>query len=331
MRAMSLEQPKPIDAHPLKLVDLPIPTTSPNEIRIKINTCGICHTDLHTVEGELDLPKFPIVPGHQIVGIVDSVGEKVTRFLPGDRVGVPWLYSTCGTCYYCKNGKENLCDSAKFTGLHTDGGYAEYMVVDENFAYPIPKNYSNIAAAPLLCGGVIGFRALRLSEIQPGERLGLFGFGASAHIAIQVAKHWGCEVYVFTRNKKNQELAQSFGAVWVGQSAEVPPFQLDSAIVFAPAGYLVLSALKALRKGGTLALAGIYMTPIPELDYPLLYQERTIRSVANNTRKDINDFLKLASDFPIQTKTTVFPLAQANIALQMLKQGQLTGAGVLEI
>lgn len=328
---MILRQPKPVDVHPLELVDLPNPEPSSNEIRIRIHACAICHTDLHIIEGELALPELPIIPGHQIVGTVDTIDAKVKQFKPGDRVGVPWLYSTCGVCYYCKKGLENLCDSAKFTGLHVNGGYAEYIVVSENFAYSIAQQFSDVEAAPLLCGGVIGFRALRLSELQPGGRLGIYGFGSSAHITIQVAKYWGCDVYVFTRSKQNQDLAKSLGAVWVGFSGEIPSIQLDSAIIFAPAGELVPLALKVIRKGGIVVLSGIYMTPIPEIEYSLLYHERTIRSVANSTRKDVETFLKIAADIPVKTKTTVFPLEQANTALLKLKQSQIIGTGVLRI
>lgn len=331
MQAMILNKPNPIDTEPLHLVELPTPEPDVNEIRIRINTCAICHTDLHIVEGELKLPILPIVPGHQIVGIVDGIGKQVTRFKPGDRVGVPWLYSTCGKCYYCKQGLENLCESAQFTGFHVNGGYSEYIVISENYAYSIPKRFSDIEAAPLLCGGVIGFRALRLSNLKPKERLGIFGFGSSAHISIQIAKYWDCEVSVFTRSKQNQEHAKSLGANWVGTAQDNPPAQVDSAIIFAPVGALVLSALNVLRKGGTLALAGIYMTPIPEIEYSLLYHERTVKSVANSTRNDVIDFLNVASDIPVKTKTTVFPLEHANIALYKLRRGQFTGTGVLQI
>jgi propanol-preferring alcohol dehydrogenase len=331
MKAMVLQQPKPAEENPLQLIDLPIPQPNPTEIRIKVHTCGVCHTDLHIVEGELPLPKLPIIPGHQVVGTVEAVGQKATRFTPGNRVGVPWLYSTCRTCFYCKHGKENLCDFAQFTGLHHDGGYAEYMVVSEDFVYPIPERFSDVAAAPLLCAGVIGYRALRLSEISSGGRLGIFGFGSSAHITLQVAKYRGCEIYVFTRSKLNQKLAAELGATWVGQSQDTPPQLIDSAIIFAPVGALVLDALRVLQKGGTIALAGIYMTPIPEIEYPLLYSERTIRSVANSTRNDVAEFLQLASAIPIQMKTTVFPFEQANLALQQMKHSQQSGAIVLQI
>jgi len=328
---MLLKNPRPIEENPLELREFPLPAPGPGEIRLQVRACGLCRTDLHTVEGELRLPKLPVIPGHQIVGVVESAGKNVTRFREGDRVGVPWLNSTCGSCDFCRRGNENLCDYARFTGYHVDGGYAQYTVVSDAFAYPMPPAFSDIEAAPLLCAGVIGFRALRLSEVRPGECLGLYGFGASAHIVIQVARHWGCEVYVFTRGEEHRQLARQLGAAWAGQAGDDPPGKLDSAIIFAPAGRLVLHALRVLRKGGTLALAGIYMSPIPEIDYALLYQERTIRSIANSTRQDALDMLRVAADLPIRTEVQVFPLEEANRALQLLKQGKIRGAGVLEI
>ncbi|KPL01039.1 MAG: alcohol dehydrogenase [candidate division Zixibacteria bacterium SM23_73_3] len=332
MLAMILKEPEVIEKNPLQIVELDKPKFKPDEILVKIKVCGICHTDLHTVEGELELPKKPLVPGHQVVGVVEETGDKVTRFNKGDRVGMAWLYSTCGKCKYCLERKENLCENVKFTGYHVDGGYAQYTVVSQDFAYPIPEGFSDQQAAPLLCAGIIGYRALRLSEIKPKGRLGLYGFGASAHVAIQVAIHWGCEVFVFTRSKEHRKLAEKLGAVWTGQAKDKAPKKLDSAIIFAPAGELVLDALNALDKGGTLALAGIYMTPIPQMDYvKYLYYERTTRSVANSTRKDGKELLELAAEIPIRTKTTSFPLKDANKALLLLKQSKIDGAGVLEI
>lgn len=329
---MILKEPEVIEKNPLQIVELDKPKFKPDEILVKIKVCGICHTDLHTVEGELELPKKPLVPGHQVVGVVEETGDKVTRFNKGDRVGMAWLYSTCGKCKYCLERKENLCENVKFTGYHVDGGYAQYTVVSQDFAYPIPEGFSDQQAAPLLCAGIIGYRALRLSEIKPKGRLGLYGFGASAHVAIQVAIHWGCEVFVFTRSKEHRKLAEKLGAVWTGQAKDKAPKKLDSAIIFAPAGELVLDALNALDKGGTLALAGIYMTPIPQMDYvKYLYYERTTRSVANSTRKDGKELLELAAEIPIRTKTTSFPLKDANKALLLLKQSKIDGAGVLEI
>ena len=329
---MQLKRPKRIEENPLELVKIAKPKIKPDDILVKIKVCGICHTDLHTVEGELKLPKKPLVPGHQVVGVVEEKGEKVTRLKKDDRVGVAWLYWTCGHCKYCLEGKENLCENALFTGYHVNGGYAQYTVVSQDFAYSIPQGFSDQQAAPLLCAGIIGYRALRLSQIKPKGRLGLFGFGASAHVAIQVAIHSECEVFVFTRSKEHQKLAKNLGAVWTGQAKDKSPKRLDSAIIFAPAGELVLDALKALDKGGTLALAGIYMTPIPQMDYTkYLYHERTVRSVANATREDGKELLKLAAEIPIQTKTTSFPLKEANKALLLLKQSKIDGAGVLMI
>jgi propanol-preferring alcohol dehydrogenase len=332
MLAMSLNEPDPVENNPLKLVDIETPRPGPNEILVRVQACGICHTDLHTVEGELDLPKKPVVPGHQVVGVVEKMGEGASRFKEGDLIGMAWLYSTCGKCSYCRKGKENLCENAKFTGYHVNGGYAQYTVIHEDFAYPIPEKFSAEQAAPLLCAGIIGYRALRLSEIKPEQRLGLYGFGASAHVAIQVAVHWGCKVYVFSRSKEHQKLAENLGAVWTGKSTEMPPEKLEGAIIFAPAGEMVLDALKALDKGGTLALAGIYMTAIPQMDYTEhLYYERTVRSVTASTRKDGGELLRIAAEIPIQTKTTSFPLQEANKALLLLKQGKINGAGVLRI
>jgi propanol-preferring alcohol dehydrogenase len=332
MLAMILKDQKEIEKNPLELVEMEKPEIKPDEILVKVKICGVCHTDLHEVEGELPLPKKPLIPGHQVVGMVEEVGEKVTRFKIGDRVGMAWLYSTCGKCKYCLAGKENLCESARFTGYHVDGGYAQYTAISQDFAYPIPDGFSDEQAAPLLCGGIIGYRALNLSEIKPKGVLGLYGFGNSAHVAIQVATFWGCEVLVFTRSKKHQSLAEELGASWVGTAKKAAPRKLDSAIIFAPAGELVLDALNALDKGGTLALAGIYITPIPEMDYEKhLYHERTVRSVANATRKDGEELLDLAAEIPIETTTTSFPLNDANRVLQLLKDSKIDGGGLLKI
>ena len=332
MKAMLLKGPRPIDKKPLVMAEMEKPSPGPKEIRLKILTCGICHTDLHVVEGELPPKKLPIIPGHQIVGTVEAIGKKVSRYKVSDRAGVAWLNFTCGKCEFCLKGKENLCEKARFTGYDVDGGYAEYTTVSEDFAYPIPELFSDIEAAPLLCAGVIGYRALRLSEIEKGGRLGLIGFGASAHIVIQIAKHWGCQVFVFTRSEEHRRLARELGADWTGKAEDDPPAKLHSAIIFAPAGKLVLDALRVLGRGGTLALAGIYMTPVPELDYQKhLYDEKTVRSVANSTRKDAEGLLKLAAEMPIRTEVQEFPLTEANRALLLLKQGKIQGAGVLRI
>jgi propanol-preferring alcohol dehydrogenase len=332
MKAMLLRKFAPIDQNPLELVELPNPEPGPEDILLRIKVCGVCHTDLHTVEGELPDVKLPIIPGHQVVGVVEKQGKDASRFKKGERVGVAWLYSSCSQCEYCSLEKENLCESARFTGYHVNGGYAEYIVVPEKFAYSIPGIFSDEEASPLLCAGIIGYRALRLSGIKPGQRLGLYGFGASAHVAIQVALHWGCEVYVFTRSEEHRKLAEKLGAVWTGTSKDDPPTNMDSSIIFAPAGELVLDALKVLDKGGTVALAGIYMTPIPEMDYvEYLYNERILRSVANATRKDGEELLKIAAEIPIKTTIQTFPFEEANKVLQRLKDGKITGAAVLKI
>lgn len=331
MRAVCLIRARSIEDQPLASVKLPAPVPGPGEIRLRVKACGLCRTDLHIIEGDLSLPTLPIVPGHQIVGIVDQIGEGVTHCQAGDRLGVPWLYSACGKCAFCRRDQENLCDNARFTGYHVNGGYAEFVVANEAFAYPLPPDISTVHAAPLLCAGVIGFRALRLSEIRPGGRLGLYGFGGSAHIAIQVAVHWGCEVLVFTRSEAHRTRARQLGAYWAGRVEDDPPGLLDSAVIFAPAGSLVREALRVLRRGGTIATAGITMTPIPELDYALLYQERTVRSVANSTRQDVRDLLRLAVEIPIRTEICAFPLEEANHALQLLKHSGFNGAGVLTI
>lgn len=331
MKALLLEKAGRIERNSLRAVDLPVPPLLPGEILVRIHVCGICHTDLHTVEGDIHPAKWPIVPGHQIVGTVTDRGAEANRFQLGDRVGVAWLQYTCGQCAFCRSGRENLCDKPLFTGFHRNGGYAEYTAVHEDFAYPIPRGFSDREAAPLLCAGIIGYRSLRRSEIKHGKRLGLYGFGASAHIAIQIAVHEGCDVYVFTRGAHHQVLASELGAAWVGKSEETPPVKMDSAIIFAPAGELVPVALKNLDKGGTLALGGIHMSTIPPLDYAdCLFDERTLRSVTANTRQDGMELMRLAEAIPIKTETSLFPLADANRALHMLKTGQINGAGILD-
>lgn len=328
---MQLHHSAPINTAPLRAVEVDPPQPGPGQVRLKIHTCGVCHTDLHVVEGDLALPRLPTIPGHQVVGVVDTVGEGVTLHQPGERLGVPWLYQTCGQCRYCRAGKENLCQQICFTGLHADGGFAEYMVADQRFAYPIPAVFSDVEAAPLLCAGVVGYRSLRLSRAQPGQRLGLYGFGASAHLMLQVARHWGCEVFVFTRGEPHRELARSLGAVWAGGAEDDPGASMDSSIIFAPAGALVPLALGRLDKGGTLALGGIHMSPIPEMPYDLLWHERTLQSVANSTRQDVLDFLQIAAEVPVKTEVEVFALDQANTALLRLKRGQINGAAVLRV
>jgi len=328
MKAQILRHPRPVEQSPLEAVDLPIPTPANDELLVRVHACGVCHTDLHTVEGEIP-GKLPIVPGHQIVGVVEMVGASVKEFRAGDRVGVPWVHHTCGECEFCRSDRENLCTHALFTGFHVDGGYAEYAVASAAFVVAIPDSFDDAHAAPLLCAGIIGYRALRLSNVRPQQTLGLYGFGASAHIAIQIARRWGCEVYVATRGAEHRRLAKELGATWVGRAEDLPNDTLHAAVMFAPAGTLVPEALRALRQGGTLALGGIYMTPIPEMKYELLYHERIVRSVANATRGDAQQLMQLAGQIPIQTDIQTFPLADANRALLALKRSEIHGAGVL--
>jgi propanol-preferring alcohol dehydrogenase len=331
MKACVLEKPAPIETNPLQWQDMPRPEPAKGEVRLRVRCCAVCRTDLHVIEGELPPRKSPVIPGHQIVGVVEKLGEGARRFPLGARVGIAWLHHTDGSCEYCLAGKENLCNHPEFTGYTVDGGYAEFVVGPEEFVYAIPGSFDDEQAAPLLCAGIIGFRSLRLSEIKPGGRLGLYGFGAAASIAIQVARHWGAEVYACTRDVRHQRLAMELGAAWAGGTVAEPPVELDSAIIFAPAGEIVPAALRALRKGGTLALGGIHMSPIPPLDYELLYGERVIRSVANNTRQDGADFLRVAAEIPIRTQIEVFDLKEANQVLGRLKNDAIRGAAVLKI
>ena len=329
---MVLTEPAPVETAPLQLLDLPIPEPGPGEIRLRVRCCGICRTDLHVVEGELPPQRHAVVPGHQVVGTVDRVGDGCGRFALGQRAGVAWLRTTCGVCERCRRGDENLCASARFTGYHADGGYAEYAVVNEGFAYELPDAIDDDAVAPLLCAGIIGYRALQRAAIRPGCRLGLYGFGASAHIALQVARHLGCRVFVMTRETRHRQLAETLGAEWTGDDAATPPEPLDSAVLFAPAGELVPVALAALDRGGTLALAGIYLSQIPPLDYERhLFYERNLRSVTANTRRDGAELLRLAAEIPIRPHTVPFRLEDANSALQQLKHDGFQGAGVLRI
>lgn len=331
MRAMQLNRPRPVEEGPLEEAQIRKPIPEAGDILLNVLACGVCHTDLHTVEGDLPLPKVPIVPGHQVVGIVEECGEGADRHAPGERVGVTWLFSSCGSCSYCLEGRENLCPRAQFTGYHANGGYAEYLTVPQSSAFRVPEVFQDAEATPLLCGGVIGYRALRLSEIRPGQKLGMFGFGNSAHVVIQIAVKRGCGVYVFTRSRNHQELARELGAVWVGTADESPPELMDASIIFAPAGSLVPRALERLERGGTLALAGITMTSIPEMDYDLIYGERTVRSVANTTRQDAEDLLREAAEIPIRTVVETFPLEEANRVLLMMKQSKLRGGAALVI
>jgi len=331
MKACLLRAPAAIETNPLEYADVATPQPKSGEVLVRVRACGVCRTDLHVIEGELPPRKSPVIPGHQVVGIVEKQGENTRRFTIGDRVGIAWLHRTDGSCEYCRSGAENLCDNPVFTGYSVDGGYAEYIVAPEDFIYALPAGFPDEQAAPLLCAGIIGFRSLRLSGIKAGGHLGFYGFGAAAHVAIQVARHWGVEVFASTRDVRHQKLAQELGAAWAGGTFDEPPKKLDAAIVFAPAGEIVPAALKALKKGGALILGGIHMSPIPSFSYDLLYQERAIRSVANNTRQDGEDFLRVAAEIPIRTRVQVFPLSEANRALNALKNDAIPGAAVLHI
>ena len=330
MRAMILQKPGPVSTSPLKRMEVEDPVPREDEILVKVTACGVCHTDLHIVEGDLRLPGLPLIPGHQIVGKVVDLGRKVEGFGIGDRVGVAWLYRACGSCSFCVAGRENLCPEAQFTGFHRNGGYADLVCAHGNFTYHLPQGFSDQQAAPLLCAGIIGFRALELTGVGAGDRLGLYGFGASAHVTIQIARHRGAEVYVFSRGREHRMLAEKLGAVWTGQVPDRPPDKLDASIVFAPAGELVPPALEALNRGGTLVLGGIHMSPVPVLDYERhLYYEKILRSVTANTRGDGQKLLELAAEIPIRTQVKTRPLAEANEALMDLKEGKIDGAGVL--
>ena len=331
MRAWVLQQSAPIETKPLKRVELPVPEPRAGELRLRVLVCAMCRTDLHIVEGDIPLPKLPITPGHQVVGIVDRAGEGVADSLLGARVGVPWLASTCGACSFCQAERENLCDDGKFTGQHVDGGYAEYMIAKAAFVYPIPHGYDEIHAAPLLCSGVIGFRAFRLADLPPGGKLGLYGFGSSAHVTIQMARYLGQECYVMTRGKAGQDHARKLGAAWAGGPDDTPPALLDSVILFAPAGELIPRALTHLRKGGVVSCAGIHMSPIPEFPYEILWGERVIRSVANSTRDDVRQLLALAAEMKLQPDVVLFDFDHLNEHLLALKRGEFVGTGVVRI
>jgi propanol-preferring alcohol dehydrogenase len=330
MRAQRLRHPSPIASRPLELVDVPLVEPAFGEVRVRVTACGCCRTDLHVVEGDLDLRRLPVVPGHQVVGVVDALGDGCTLSRLGDRVGVPWLHSTCGRCAFCRRGEENLCEQAEFTGWTVDGGYADAITVPEAFAVSLPDALDDLEAAPLLCAGVIGYRALRRAEVQPGERVALMGFGASAHLALQVLHHWGCEVVVLTRGAAHRQLARELGAAWVGAEAELPvDLPVDRVVVFAPAGELVPVALRLVRPGGTVSLAGIHMSTIPSIDYSLLWRERSLRSVANMTRRDASEFMALAGEAGIRATYETFPLEAANEALLAIASDAVRGAAVL--
>lgn len=331
MKAQVLPKPALVETNPLMYEDVPQPRPQNDEVLVKVSACGICRTDLHVVEGELT-PKLPtVIPGHQVVGTIAEQGTGARKYLLGTRVGIPWLHRTDQRCDYCVRGQENLCENAQFTGYSVNGGYAEYIVAPEAFVYPIPDGFSDIAAAPLLCAGIIGFRCLRMANLQKGDTLGIYGFGAAGHVAIQVARHWGIKVVVCTREERHQKLARELGAEWVGGAYDPPAQPLNAGIIFAPAGELVPAALAVLKKAGTLVLGGIHMSPIPSFEYRLLYHERVVRSVANNTRQDGMDFLRVAAEIPIHTQTQIFPLQEANQALNALKNDAIRGAAVLRI
>ncbi len=331
MKAMQLLRPAQIETQPLKLVDIKVPQPKTEQLRIKVSVCGVCHTDLHTVEGDINLPKLPLVPGHEIIGTIDAVGDGVDENRIGEKVGVPWLYEVCGKCRYCLKGAENLCSNAKFTGYHVNGGYAEYVVVPADSAYSLPEGIKDSLAAPLMCGGVIGYRALMLSEAKQGDILGLYGFGNSAHVTIQIARFLKMKVFVFSRAEKNRKLAKKLGAEWTGTVFEQPPEMLDTGIIFAPAGSLIPKALGHIRPSGTLALAGITMTDVPSFPYELIYGEKNLRTVANSTHQDVAELLDYAARIPIQTKVTEFPLHEANRVLGMMKESKIQGGAVLKL
>ena len=327
MRAMVLRTQR----SPLELAELPEPEPGPGQVKLRVNACGVCRTDLHVVDGDLTEPRLPLVPGHQIVASIVGRGEGAARFERDTRVGVPWLGWSCNACEYCREGRENLCEDARYTGYQTDGGFAEYCVADERFCFPIPDGYPDLQAAPLLCAGLIGYRAFRMAG--DGRRLGLYGFGAAAHILIQISRHVGREVYAFTRpgDEGGQAFAKRLGAVWAGGSNQPPPEALDAAILFAPAGETVPAALRAVRKGGVVVCAGIHMSDIPSFPYSILWGERVVRSVANLTRRDGEAFLALAPEVPVRTEVTPYPLEDANRALQDLREGNFEGAAVIVV
>jgi propanol-preferring alcohol dehydrogenase len=325
MRAMLFEKA----GQPLRWAELAAPQAGPGQVLIRVRACAVCRTDLHIADGQLNGPKLPLIPGHEIIGVVEKIGAGVSRFKLGDRVGVPWLGWTCDACEFCRSGRENLCNQARFTGYTLDGGYAEYAVADPRFCFAIPDSYSDAEAAPLLCAGLIGYRSL--VKAGQGKRLGIYGFGAAAHIIAQVAKFQNREIYAFTRpaDKAAEKFALGLGAVWAGSSSEPPPVKLDAAIIFAPAGELVPQALRGLKKGGTVVCGGIHMTDIPSFPYSILWQERSICSVANLSRRDAEEFLPLAARIPVRTEVQTFPLERANEALEKLRSGQVNGAAVL--
>ena len=331
MQRMSLSRPAPLTASPLALETRDMPAPGEGEILLRVAACGVCRTDLQICEGDIEARTLPIVPGHQIVGRVEAVGPTVTGWKAGQRAGVGWLASTCGVCALCRGGRENLCAKARFTGWDQDGGYATHVVVRGDFAFSLPDGFDDLAVAPLLCGGIIGYRSLKRSGIHPGGALGLYGFGASALLTIQVALHWGCRVFVCTRSEAERARARALGATWAGGYDETPPTPLDAAITFAPSGDVVVSALRATARGGTIAINAIHLDRVPSFSYDLLWLERNLVSVANYTREDAREFLALAAEIPIRTATDVFPLDRANEALSRLRRGEINGAAVLQV
>lgn len=332
MRSYQLLSPQPAEEKPLILEEIPIPQPGPGQVRLRILACGVCHTDLHIAEGDIHPKQLPITPGHQVIGIVDALGAKVTQRKIGDRLGIPWLHASCNACDFCKRGEENLCSKAQFTGFDVNGGFAEYMLAQANYALPISDKIASEQAAPLLCAGIIGYRSLRKADLQTGERLGLVGFGASAHLAIQIALYWDCEVYVFTRSEAHRQHALELGAIWAGGIEDKPPGGwLDRAVIFAPAGHLIPKVLEKIRPGGTVAINAIHMSPIPEIPYDLIYGERTLRSVANATYQDGIEFLDLAIRNPIQATVKCYPFEEANQALCDIKHSKINGEAVLRM
>ncbi len=331
MKAMVLERQDKLENHPLKLANISIPEPKGSEIRLKISVCGVCRTDLHIVEGELPAHKLPVIPGHQIVGRVDKLGESVKKYKLGDRLGIPWLYRTCGKCKYCKSGRENLCDNPMFTGYDADGGFAEYVIIDEEFAYPLPENYSDKEVAPLLCGGVIGYQAFKATGLKNTGKLGLFGFGSSAHILLQLCNHLGIEAYIVSRTEKELKLAEKLGAKWTGKIDDDMGTLLDGVIVFAPNGELLVKALKKIDKGGIVVSAGIYTTPLPGFDYYHIYPEKTLTSVAHTSRQNVKEFLSLAGEFKIKTEINEYRFEEVNQALLNIKHSKVSGSSVLII
>ena len=330
MRAMMLQVQAPVEDRPLEAVDVPEPDPGEGEVRVRVAACGVCRTDLHVVEGDLEEPRLPVVPGHQVVGTVEATGAGCSRLEVGERVGVAWLRGTCGVCEHCRSGRENLCEASRYTGYHEDGGFAERAVVREDWAYRIPDAFGDAEATPLLCAGLIGYRSLRRAAVPDGGSLGIFGFGSSAHIVIQIARHRGCDVHVATRSEGHRVLARELGAVSTGSPYEPLPRAVHGAIVFAPAGEIVPVALRSVRKGGTVSLAGIHMSPIPEMEYEAcLFHEKQLRSVEANTRADGRELLREAAEIPIRPETTTFPLEEANEALLALKESRIDGTGVL--